>query len=219
MGAGKTSAARAAAAELGGRPVDSDHLIEAELGTSIEDFFASNGERAFREREEEIVVGALEREEGPVLSLGGGAVTSERVQEALRRHTVVLLDVDSDTAWQRAGGRRPLARDRQRFDELHVARGPLYERIADAILPAARRDSLRHALPAIRQLPKGAKLLWAESASGAYPVFVGEGLNGFRVGGEGTGSRDAGSPSPTSTSPRSTGRPTTSFPPARSTRR
>ena len=29
MGAGKTSAARAAAAELGARPVDTDQLIEA----------------------------------------------------------------------------------------------------------------------------------------------------------------------------------------------
>ncbi len=180
MGAGKTSAARAAAAQLGGRHVDTDQLIEGELGETIESFFAGHGERAFREREEEIVVAALEREEAPVLSLGGGAVTSDRVQAALARHTVVLLDVDSDTAWQRAGGRRPLARDRRRFDELHAARGPLYERIADAILPAARRDSLRHALPAIQRLPGGAKLLWAESDSGAYPVFVGEGLRGFR---------------------------------------
>jgi shikimate kinase/3-dehydroquinate synthase len=183
MGAGKTSAARAAAAELGGRHVDTDQIIEAELGSSIEEFFATHGERAFREREEEIVVRALEREESPVLSLGGGSVTSERVQEALARHTVVLLDVDSDTAWQRAGGRRPLARDRQRFDELLAARGPLYERLADAILPTSRRETVRHALPSIQALPEGAKLLWAESDSGAYPVFVGEGIlaAGFRA--------------------------------------
>ncbi len=183
MGAGKTSAARAAAAELGGRPADTDQLIEEELGSTIEEYFAGHGERAFREREEEIVVRALEREDAPVISLGGGSVTSERVQAALRRHTVVLLDVEADTAWQRTGTRptrRPLARDRQRFDELHAARRPLYERIADAILPAARRDSLRHALSAIQQLPEGAKLLWAESDSGHYPVYVGEGLHGFR---------------------------------------
>ena len=180
MGAGKTSAARGAAVELGGRHVDSDQVVEAELGSSIEAFFSRHGERAFREREEEITVSLLEREDAPVVSLGGGAVTSERVQDALRRHTVVLLDVDADTAWQRAGGRRPLARDRQRFDELHGARAPLYERIADAILPAARRDSLRHALPALAQLPPGAKLLWAETASAAYPVFVGDGVRDFR---------------------------------------
>jgi shikimate kinase/3-dehydroquinate synthase len=176
MGAGKSSAARAAAAELRSTPVDADALIEERLGGSIEDWFASHGERAFREVEEEIVLSLLERPPGPVIALGGGAVTSQRIQEALRRHTVVLLDVDSDTAWQRAGGRRPLARDRQRFDELLAARAPLYERVADAILPAARRETVRAALPHLQAIPDGAKLLWAEAASGAYPVLIGDGL-------------------------------------------
>ena len=180
MGAGKSSAARAAAAELKTRPVDTDVLIEQELGMSIEDWFARHGERAFREREEEIVLRALDGDAPPVICLGGGAVTSDRVQEALRRHTVVLLDVDADTAWQRAGGRRPLARDRQRFDELHAQRMPLYERLADVLLPASRRETLRQSLPAIEALPEGAKLLWAETPSSSYPVYVGEGLVGFR---------------------------------------
>ncbi len=186
MGAGKTSAAKAAAAELGGRSVDSDALVEQELGTSVEDWFARHGEAAFREREEEIVLGLLDGLAPPVVALGGGAVTSERVQQALARHTVVLLDVEPDTAWQRAGGRRPRARDRRRFDELLAARGPLYERLADAILPAGRRETLRHALPAVRALdgaPAHTKLLWAESDSGNYPVYVGEGLlrSGFQA--------------------------------------
>ena len=43
----------------------------------------------------------------PPIELAGGAAGSARVREALERHTVVLLDVDPDTAWQRAGGRRP----------------------------------------------------------------------------------------------------------------
>lgn len=179
MGAGKTSAARAVAAELDTRPADSDQLIEQRLGMSIEAFFESRGERAFREAEEDAVVELLENPPSPVVSLGGGAVTSERVQSALRRHTVVLLDVEPDTAWQRAGGRRPLARDRRRFDELLAQRAPLYERLADAILPAGRRETVRAALPAVRALadaPPGTKLLWAEAGSGSYPVLVGEGL-------------------------------------------
>ena len=119
----------------------------------------------------------LEDPPAPVLSLGGGAVGSERVREALARHTVVLLDVDAETAWQRCRNGRPLARDRDRFDALHAERAPLYAGLADAILPADRRDEVRQALPAIRALaeaPAGTKLLWA----GEYPVFVGEGLLG-----------------------------------------
>jgi shikimate kinase/3-dehydroquinate synthase len=175
MGAGKSLAARTAAAAMGAEAVDSDHLLERRLGSSIEDYFGSHGERAFREQEEEAVCELLEAPPSEVLSLGGGAVTSERVRAALARHTVVLLDVDAETAWQRCRSGRPLARDRDRFDRLHAERAPLYAALADVFLPAERRDEVRRALPAIRDLahfPPGTKLLWA----GDYPVFVGEGV-------------------------------------------
>jgi shikimate kinase / 3-dehydroquinate synthase len=177
MGAGKSLAARSAAAALNVGSVDSDAVLERRLGASIEAYFASHGERAFREQEEEAVSEILEDPPAPVLSLGGGAIGSERVRAALARHTVVLLDVDAETAWRRCRNGRPLARDRDRFDALHAERAPVYAGLADAILPADRRDEVRQALPAIRALadaPPGTKLLWA----GEYPVFVGEGLLG-----------------------------------------
>jgi shikimate kinase/3-dehydroquinate synthase len=179
MGAGKTSAARAAASLLDARAIDADHEIERRLGTTIDSYFASHGEAAFRQVEEEVVLGLLERPPSPALSLGGGAVLSPRVQEALARHTTVLLDVDVETAWRRCGNkRRPLARDRERFVELHAARLPLYESLADAVLIDSAREHVRQAVPALRALPGGVKLLWAVTASGSYPVHVGEGLLG-----------------------------------------
>jgi shikimate kinase/3-dehydroquinate synthase len=177
MGAGKTSAARAAASLLDARAVDADHEIERRLGSSIDAYFAAHGEAAFRAAEEEVVVELLERPPSPVVSLGGGAVLSARVRDALSRHTVVLLDVDVETAWRRCGNkRRPLARDRDRFVELHAARAPLYESVADAVLIDSAREHVRQAVPALRALPPGVKLLWAVTASGSYPVHVGEGL-------------------------------------------
>jgi shikimate kinase/3-dehydroquinate synthase len=180
MGAGKTSAARAAASMLGARAIDADHEIERRLGTSIEGYFSSHGEAAFRAVEEQLVCALLERPPAPVLSLGGGAVGSARVRELLRRHTVVLLDVDVETAWRRAGNkRRPLARDRDRFVALHAQRTPLYEALADAVLLDSSREEVRRATGALRALagaPAGTKLLWAAAASGSYPVHVGEGL-------------------------------------------
>ena len=177
MGAGKSLAARSAAAALDVQSVDSDAVLEQRLGASIENYFDSHGERAFREQEEEAVAEILEDPPAPVVSLGGGAVGSERVRDALARHTVVLLDVDADTAWQRCRNGRPLARDRARFDSLHA-------RARAAVRRAGRRDPARRpprrvsqALPAIRalaQAPAGTKLLWA----GDYPVFVGDGLLG-----------------------------------------
>ena len=182
MGAGKTSAARAAAGLIGVRAVDADHELEHRLGTTIEEHFATHGEAAFRALEEEVVCELLEQPPAPVLSLGGGAVTSARVRELLRRHTVALLDVDVETAWRRAGGRRrPLAQDRARFEALHAERGPLYDAVADAVLTDSSRDEVRRAVPALRALsraPAGTRLLWASAASGSYPVHVGEGLLG-----------------------------------------
>ena len=182
MGAGKTSAARAAAGVLGVRAVDADHEIERRLGTTIEEHFETHGEPAFRALEQEVVCGLLEHPPAPVLSLGGGAVTSEAVQALLERHTVVLLDVDIETAWRRAGNkRRPLARDRNRFMALHAERQPLYESLADAVLLDSSRDEVRKAVHALRSLaraPAGTKLLWAAAASGSYPVHVNEGLVG-----------------------------------------
>jgi shikimate kinase/3-dehydroquinate synthase len=182
MGAGKTTAARAAAAELRARAVDSDQLIEERLGTTIDAYFASHGERAFREIEEETVAELLERPPSSVLSLGGGAVASERVRGLLSGHTVVLLDVDEETAWRRAGGRpRPLARDRARFGALLAEREPLYDGLADVVLLDSARDVVRRAVPAIRALedaPEGTRLLWATADSGEYPVYVGDGLLG-----------------------------------------
>jgi 3-dehydroquinate synthase len=182
MGAGKTSAARAAAGLLDARAVDADHEIERRLGTTIEEHFADAGEASFRQVEEEVVSTLLERPPSQVLSLGGGAVLSPRVRELLRSHTVVLLDVDVETAWRRCGNkRRPLARDRDAFAALHAQRAPLYVSIADAILIDSSRDTVRRAVPALRTLartPGGTKLLWAVAASGSYPVHVGAGLIG-----------------------------------------
>ena len=94
----------------------------------------------------------LDAPPGPVISLGGGAAGSERVRAALARHVVVLLDVDTATAWQRAGGRRPLARDRERFTALHAERRPLYDRLADVVLTDSSRDAVRRAVPAMAAL-------------------------------------------------------------------
>jgi shikimate kinase / 3-dehydroquinate synthase len=183
MGAGKSTAARKLAAELGVEALDSDRELERELGEPIESFFDREGEQEFRTLEEQVVLGLLARAGAAVVALGGGAVGSERVREALRDHTVVQLEVGADDAWQRAAGKgRPLARDRVRFDELHADRQALYESVADAVLPPDGREVARRALPALvalrdlRAAGVGVRLIWARAASGSYPVFLGRGL-------------------------------------------
>jgi shikimate kinase/3-dehydroquinate synthase len=186
MGAGKTSAARALASARGRVAIDSDRLIEQRSGRTITEFFERDGESAFRKAEEQVVCQLLDAANpDDVISLGGGAVTSKRVRRSLRRHVVVWLDVDPAVAWRRSGGgKRPLSRDRRAFHALHTERMPIYESVADAIVPAASRQTLAAAYPALaalRDAPPGTRMLWAVSASGDYPVWVGRGLIGAGI--------------------------------------
>jgi len=186
MGAGKTTVAGEIAAELGTRALDSDRLLEAQLGHSIAEEFERAGEASFRACEEQLACRLLEQAgAGAVLALGGGSVLSPKVRAALEPHVTVLLDIDAQVAWKRVGGgsagqeKRPLAANRDAFLALYESRAGLYEDLADAILPApAPRIGVR-ALPALcglSEAPDGTRLLWAGSDSGDYPVFVGHGL-------------------------------------------
>ncbi|MGI8803596.1 MAG: bifunctional shikimate kinase/3-dehydroquinate synthase [Solirubrobacteraceae bacterium] len=186
MGAGKTTAARHLAAVRGVAPVDTDSLLEERLGHTIAEEFSRRGEAAFRVLEERVVGEALAAAGPPdMLALGGGSVLSPRVRAALAGHTVVLIEIDVHTAWRRASGRRrPLATDRRRFAALHAERTPIYESLADAILPASgRADPARMlaAIDAVGRAPAGTRLLWGTSASGEYPVLIGSGLLGADV--------------------------------------
>jgi shikimate kinase / 3-dehydroquinate synthase len=179
MGAGK-STALAVARAAGLEATEADELMEEALGRPIQAVFEEDGEEAFRTREAELVGALLEDADGGAIALGGGSVLSERVRAALHRHVVVWLQVSAEEAWRRIGGsERPLATSLEDVERLLAARLPLYEEVADVIVPHGGREAVTRGLPAIQalvELPEGTKLLWAESASGEYPVYVGRGL-------------------------------------------
>jgi shikimate kinase/3-dehydroquinate synthase len=118
MGAGKSTAAR----ELGG--TDADDLIESAAGKPIAEIFREEGEAAFRALEEQTIV----------LALGGGAVASPAVRDALADTLTIWLDVDVDTCWERVrGSDRPLAQDERAFRRLYEERRALYAGVADVV--------------------------------------------------------------------------------------
>ncbi len=158
MGAGKSTLAGRLAALRGRAPIDGDALLVERFGHSVAREFELHGEQAFRAEEEEVMCGLLESVDArDVIALGGGSVLSARVRAALHAdHTTALIEVAPEVAWERVhrhgGVERPLARDRDAFEALYERRRGMYEEVADA------------------------HLLWAESASGQYPVLVGRGL-------------------------------------------
>jgi shikimate kinase / 3-dehydroquinate synthase len=177
MGAGKTTAARSAAEALGTTPIDVDHVIEERLGKPIERIFAEDGEAEFRAAEERITLELLDAHRDAVLALGGGAAASASVRARLAGELVVWIDVGLEEAWARCQGTgRPLAAERDAFERLFVERQPLYATLADVSVPATHSHSMGRILSAASGLPAGVRMLWATSASGEYPAYIGPGL-------------------------------------------
>jgi shikimate kinase/3-dehydroquinate synthase len=185
MGAGKSSAARAAATAIGAEAIDVDRVIEERLGAPVDEIFSVQGESAFRAAEEEITLQLLGRalraeEPPPVIALGGGALGSDRIRDALLDHVVIWIDIDAESAWRRCEGTdRPLATDRTRFETLHAEREPVYAAAADVIVPHNRTHAMGavlSALEGLRSLGGGTRMLWATSSSGDYPAYIGPGL-------------------------------------------
>lgn len=179
MGAGKSTALEAAR-RAGLETTEIDTVMEREFGVPIAEAFEREGEEAFRAREAELVGALLEQADGGAIALGGGSVLSPRVRDALSRHTVAWLQVDPKEAWRRiAHSDRPLATSASDVSGLLDERLPLYEQLADAVVPMGHRSIVARALPAIQalaDLPAGTKLLWAVNDSGEYPILVGRGL-------------------------------------------
>ena len=181
MGAGK-STALAAARAAGLATTEIDDLMAAAFGKPIHAAFEEDGEDAFRARESEVVGELLEKADGGAIALGGGSILVDRVRRALDRHLVVWLQVDPAESWRRiAHTDRPLATSEADVRALLAERLPIYEELADAVVPMGDRRIVARALPAIQalaELPPGTRMHWAASASGEYPIYVGRDLLG-----------------------------------------
>jgi shikimate kinase len=143
-GSGKSTIGRRLAKALGVVLLDTDTAIEQTTGRTIADIFAADGEQEFRRIEEEVVRDSLGSHDG-VLSLGGGAITSPGVREALSGHTVIYLEISASEGVRRTGGNtvRPLLAggDRaEKFRALMSERVPLYRRTATIRVNTNRRN-------------------------------------------------------------------------------
>ena len=138
MACGKSSVGRRLAQQLGYAFADTDDMLFARTGMTLQQMFAIGGESYFRDREHEIVREAalLPR---TVVSTGGGVMTFERNAQLLARHTRIIhirrsFDACYDCITHRQG--RPIAgqKSREQLLAMYEARLPAYEKYASFTL-------------------------------------------------------------------------------------
>lgn len=143
MGVGKSSVA----AHLKDTVIDMDHLIEQRIGMSIADYFAKEGEAAFRSMESDVLKELLQKPDDVVIATGGGVVVTEANRRLLaqnRRHNV-LLQASFEVAYERikqdTHNQRPLFlnHSKEEFKAIYEGRMALYQDLADLVITVDNR--------------------------------------------------------------------------------
>jgi shikimate kinase len=153
MGSGKSAVGRLAAQHLRFTFLDTDELIENEVGKSIPEIFAQQGEAACRKYERD-VVNALSGRRDTVIAAGGGLVADPSNLASLKTHALVIcLWASPETIWARVRSQshRPLLQTpdpQAKIRELLEQRAPAYRQADVQILTEFRspKEVVQHVL-------------------------------------------------------------------------
>ena len=132
MGVGKSTLGLKLANSLNYYFVDSDQEIEDREKKSINDIFAQNGEKYFREAERKLIEEITSRDENIIISLGGGAFINEASREILQQRALIIwINASVNVILQRIGNKanRPLLNQtdkRKTLEDLARKRFPIY---------------------------------------------------------------------------------------------
>ena len=146
-GGGKSTIGKRAAEKLGKGFVDTDELIIERIKMPIAEFFAKEGEPAFREIETK-VIHEVSAQNNLVIATGGGIIKNPLNVEYLKRNgRLIWLKRDADLL--QTGNGRPLAPDQAAAQKLYQERLPLYTAAAEAI--AENNGTFEEGLSAVLQ--------------------------------------------------------------------
>lgn len=144
MGAGKTTAGRRAAKELGRSFVDADEAFIARFGRTIAEVVAADGEAAFRDLEATLLDELLAVASPLVVATGGGVVVRPENRQRLAGDEAFVVYLHAEPAFlasrTSAKPHRFLLDGADPLDvltEQYRARDPWYREVADAVVEIA----------------------------------------------------------------------------------
>ncbi len=131
-GVGKSIIGKALAKKLSFRFIDTDAIIEHEIGMGLQDIIDKLGEKEFLRIEERTLL-ALNPPEKCVISTGGSAVYSEMAMESLKKiSAIVFLNASLDTIenWITDKVERGIIHLEKGLPGIYEERLPLYKKYA-----------------------------------------------------------------------------------------
>lgn len=140
MGSGKSTIARLLDPDF----IDMDAVIVERIGMPIADFFAKEGEPAFRQIESEVLAELTKSDH--LVSTGGGVVVSEANRRILAEHPeTIYLKADFETLYNRitndSENVRPLFvnNSKEDFKAIFDGRRDWYETVASQIIDVSNK--------------------------------------------------------------------------------
>jgi shikimate kinase len=148
-GTGKSTVAERLAAALGCDWVDADAELERRAGRSIAQFFADEGETAFRDLEGAVLADIV-KQEHTVVALGGGVIERPENRDLLQTGgKVVWLTADPQTILARIAGDETSQKRRpnltpvgglEEIERLLQRRTPIYRQCAHLEVDTVDKD-------------------------------------------------------------------------------
>lgn len=144
--AGKSTLVQETAQRCGKRFADMDEEIVAAAQMHIPQIFATEGEAGFRARESAMAA-ELAKQNGLVISTGGGVIKNKANIDALRMNGVLFF-IDRDLSLLISTDKnRPLSSSKEAVEKMYAERIALYRSYADAIID--NNDAIETAVESI----------------------------------------------------------------------
>ena len=147
QGCGKSSLGKRVARETGLSFRDTDAMVAASAGCTVNEFFEKYGEETFR-RAETGALSLLTRERPMIISTGGGTIMNPVNRHIMRAWGAIVL-IDRPLEDIQPSDDRPLSRDREALEQRYAERYPRYVAAADTGIPV--RGSADTVAQAIRE--------------------------------------------------------------------